>query len=140
MAVPTSQGISGGHPGNTTRYEMLRDSNVRDIFDSGTIPSDRSEVDGDLESLPPKYKTMQGPDDVYFSIWQAGGGYGDPLEREPERVASDVRQEYVSREEARRLYGVVIDDDGTVDQAETDSRREEIRSDRLTATKWGEGE
>ena len=140
MAIPTSQGINGGHPGNTARYEMLRDSNVRELFEDGTIPSDRTEVDGDLEQLPPKYKTMQGPDDVYFSIWQAGGGYGDPLERDPERVAADVRQEYVSREEARRTYGVVVDDAGTVDEAATEERREEIRTERLAADEWGEGE
>ena len=139
MAIPTSQGISGGHPANTTRYEMIRDSNVHDLFDAGEIPSDRSDVDGDLEVLPPKYKTMQGPEDVYFSIWQGGGGYGDPLERDPERVAADVRKGYVSREEARRTYGVVVDD-GTVDEDATAERRDEIREDRLSAFKWGETE
>jgi len=140
MAMPTSQGVNGGHPANTARYEMIRDSNVEDLLESGTIPEDRTDVDGDLEVLPPKYKTMQGPTDVYFSIWQGGGGYGDPIEREPERVAADVRQDYVSREEARRTYGVVVAEDGTVDEAATEERREEIRSDRLAASKWGEDE
>jgi N-methylhydantoinase B len=38
-----------------------------------------------------------------------GGGYGRPFEREPELVASDVRDGYVSPESAREDYGVVID-------------------------------
>ena len=38
-----------------------------------------------------------------------GGGYGNPLEREPEMVASDVIEGYVSIESARVDYGVVID-------------------------------
>jgi N-methylhydantoinase B len=140
MAVPTSQGVDGGYPANTTRYEMIRDSNVRELFEQGQIPADRSEVDGELEVFAPKYKTQQGPDDVYFSIWQGGGGYGDPIERDPERVAADVRKGYVSREEARRTYGVILDEDGAVDETATEKRREEIRDDRLSASKWGEGE
>jgi N-methylhydantoinase B len=38
-----------------------------------------------------------------------GGGFGNPFERPAERVAEDVRQEYVSVENARALYGVVVD-------------------------------
>ena len=38
-----------------------------------------------------------------------GGGWGDPLTREPERVLDDVRNGYVSPEAAREVYGVVID-------------------------------
>lgn len=38
-----------------------------------------------------------------------GGGYGDPLERDPEAVAYDVKNRYVSRENALAYYGVVVD-------------------------------
>jgi len=38
-----------------------------------------------------------------------GGGYGIPMERDEEMVLDDVRNEYVSVEEARDKYGVVID-------------------------------
>ena len=38
-----------------------------------------------------------------------GGGFGDPLERDPERVAADVRDGYVTVEAAERDYGVVVD-------------------------------
>ena len=49
-----------------------------------------------------------------------GGGYGDPRDREPERVLEDVRDGYVSAAEARAIYGVVIDEHGRrVDEAAT---------------------
>jgi len=41
-----------------------------------------------------------------------GGGFWDPLERDPERVLADVRSGYVSLESARRDYGVVINQEG----------------------------
>ncbi|MEW6635648.1 MAG: hydantoinase B/oxoprolinase family protein, partial [Actinomycetota bacterium] len=58
------------------------------------------------------------------------GGVGDPLERDPEAVAKDVRWSLVSREAAESEYGVVLDEDGSVDAAATESRREEIKSSR----------
>jgi N-methylhydantoinase B len=44
-----------------------------------------------------------------------GGGFGAPLERDPERVSADVLDGYVSREAAARDYGVVLDDAFAVD-------------------------
>jgi N-methylhydantoinase B len=60
-----------------------------------------------------------------------GGGHGDPLERDVERVQRDVRDEYVSIGAARRLYGVVIDP-GThrADAAATAALRREMAADR----------
>lgn len=53
-----------------------------------------------------------------------GGGFGDPFERPAEWVAEDVRQEYVSVENARKLYGVVVDPNTfKVDEAETKKLR-----------------
>jgi N-methylhydantoinase B len=56
-----------------------------------------------------------------------GGGYGDPLDREPGRVASDVRNRYVSRDGAEKLYGVIVKDDFTVDGPATESLRSKLR-------------
>jgi N-methylhydantoinase B len=47
-----------------------------------------------------------------------GGGYGDPLERDPELVLRDVRRGYIDAAAARALYGVVLRDDA-VDDAVT---------------------
>ncbi|MEZ5169948.1 MAG: hydantoinase B/oxoprolinase family protein [Acidimicrobiia bacterium] len=62
-----------------------------------------------------------------------GGGWGDPLERDPQAVLDDVLDEYVSVEGATRDYGVVLTgslDDLTlaVDEDATKARRSEIRS------------
>jgi N-methylhydantoinase B len=59
-----------------------------------------------------------------------GGGWGDPLEREPEVVRADVLEELVSREAALAHYGVVLRDDLTLDQSATLERRNRIRSER----------
>jgi N-methylhydantoinase B len=48
------------------------------------------------------------PGDLVTIDAPGGGGYGDPLEREPEMVQADVVEGYVSVESAREEYGVVI--------------------------------
>lgn len=58
----------------------------------------------------------------------SGGGYGDPLEREPELVAEDVGNRFVSRESARALYGVVLREDGDVDFEATETLRKEMKA------------
>lgn len=60
-----------------------------------------------------------------------GGGWGDPLERDPQAVLDDVLDEYVSREAAERYYGVVIDErGGTVDQDATARLRQRLAEER----------
>jgi N-methylhydantoinase B len=61
-----------------------------------------------------------------------GGGYGDPLERDPERVAFDVREEYVSPEAAADMYGVLLQSSGELDSAATLRRRKHLRASRRT--------
>jgi len=53
--------------------------------------------------------TRLNPGDVVTMDAAGGGGYGDPLERDPEQVRGDVENGYVSPEGARENYGVVID-------------------------------
>ena len=52
--------------------------------------------------------TQLKPGDVVTIDAAGGGGYGNPLEREPEMVERDVIEEYVSIEAAKKDYGVVI--------------------------------
>ena len=59
-----------------------------------------------------------------------GGGWGDPLAREPDLVALDVRQGKVSCESAARDYGVVLGADLAVDAAATEARRQALRASR----------
>jgi N-methylhydantoinase B len=64
------------------------------------------------------------------------GGYGDPLDREPDAVLRDVHNGSVSPAMASALYGVVIAD-SSVDHAATTARRKEIRSSRLASMRHG---
>ena len=62
----------------------------------------------------------------------SGGGYGDPLERDPARVLHDVLEGWESRWKAREVYGAVFtgeieDDSLTVDTAAAASRRAALR-------------
>jgi N-methylhydantoinase B len=60
-----------------------------------------------------------------------GGGFGDPLERDPQLVADDVADAYLpGPEAAEEVYGVVLRDDGSVDRAATERRRAELRAAR----------
>lgn len=67
------------------------------------------------------------PGDAYVLRTGGGGGYGPPHERPADTVAHDVRQGYVSRELARRLYGVsLVGDTYVVDEDETSRLRAEL--------------
>ncbi len=72
------------------------------------------------------------PGDRLRAVDNGGGGYGDPLEREAERVLADVAERYVSRAQAEAVYGVVITgsaarDDLAVDAEATAELRQRLR-------------
>jgi N-methylhydantoinase B len=68
------------------------------------------------------------PGDAVTIDAAGGGGYGNPLEREPEMVESDMIEGYVSIEAAKKDYGVVIDlNTMKVDEEATRKLRESLR-------------
>ena len=82
-----------------------------------------SDGGGEAERAPRYALQERGPTRVRASS-PGGGGWGDPLERSPERVLRDVRDGVVSRRVAEQGYGVVIDASGRqVDEAATAERR-----------------
>ncbi|SLN64875.1 hydantoinase B/oxoprolinase family protein [Oceanibacterium hippocampi] len=102
-------------------------------FEGGTAGTSGTAIfnpDGDAPEELGKVKVLdlrQG--DVLRLITPSGGGFGDPLERDPARVLEDVRDGFVSLESAARDYGVTIVDDA-VDDAATDALRARIRDGR----------
>ncbi|NWJ71083.1 hydantoinase B/oxoprolinase family protein [Pseudonocardia sp. ICBG1122] len=99
--------------------------------------------------LDPEKKTLDPAGEYHYfasnPIWRTkprtifryqtggGGGWGNPLDREPERVMRDVRDEYISIEGAYRDYGVVVEGDPltdpeglTIDLEATARRRAEL--------------
>ena len=116
-------------PGTTG--DTLRDA----IPIGGVLDPETHEPDPDGEyfyfARVPIWKTK--PNTIFRYLTNGGGGFGKPLEREPERVKIDVRDGYVTIEGAARDYGVVVtgdpdtDPEGLqIDQQATDRRRAEM--------------
>jgi len=61
--------------------------------------------------------------DAYRMLSGGGGGFGDPLERDMDKVAEDVREGYVGAEVARQVYRVALDAQGRVDAEATRTLR-----------------
>jgi N-methylhydantoinase B len=105
-------GVAGGKPGASSRKTLVR-------------------ADGTTVEMPSKVRGVPVYEGDRLVFETAGaGGVGDPLERDPEAVAKDVRWKLVSPEAAEREHGVVLADDGSVDASATEARREEIRGGR----------
>ena len=70
--------------------------------------------------MPSKFIVYANAGDTLTFRMPGGGGWGEPLNRDPEAVLADVRAEKLSRERAEAVYGVVLAGDGRhVDAAAT---------------------
>jgi acetone carboxylase, alpha subunit len=154
-------GIFGGYPAPTAqRHYAVRGSNLdalaaeRKPLPHG-ISSDGESIDvvelveGELEAVDGQYASaVFGEGDLYTHAYSSGGGYGDPLDREPQLVAQDVADDIVSPRAARAVYGVVLvgaeTGEPTVDEDETALLREDLRRRRAAAAmptrEWIESE
>ena len=128
-ALPLASGLSGAFPAGTQHDVLLRGTGVAAMFAEGRIPASLDAVGGEPDLLPSHHETDLGPSDVYYTHWQGGGGYGDPLLRDPEAVAADVEAHKVSDRGAREVYGVVLVD-GSPDVAATTDERGRLRRTR----------
>src|SRR5207244_906566 len=108
-AVSQNVGLAGGYPGNTQLDIAVRSSSVRDALAAGIIPASVDEMGGTQEVLSCEEEGFLGPRDVHVMYWQGGGGYGDPILRDPAKVAHDVAELHVSEASAGNIYGVVLD-------------------------------
>jgi N-methylhydantoinase B len=128
--VPSHLGMHGGLPGSTNHFVVKRGTNVRELLGRGILPTKLEELDGRAEALPGICRSYVAAGDVYLSITGGGGGYGDPLDRDPERIQADLELGYLSAANAAAVYGVVLDH-GRVDPERTQARRADLRRDRL---------
>ena len=104
-------GVNGGAPGQRSSKRLER-------------------VDGAAQWLPAKCEdvAVQAGDLLFFNTW-GGGGWGDPLQRDPELVRLDVERGLVSVAGAKR-YGVALQEDGRVDEQATKALRETLSAKR----------
>lgn len=108
------KGVRGGQPGPTASTYRVK-------------------IDGDEEKLPGVVECRLEPGEFIRGVDAGGGGYGDPLERDPERVRLDVLERWETPERARDVYGVILngnpeDETLSVDAAATERRRAELRA------------
>ncbi|MEU5879986.1 hydantoinase B/oxoprolinase family protein [Spirillospora sp. NPDC047279] len=129
--VPNSTGIFGGYPGAQNTRTVVRGSDVKARLAAGRIPAVE-----DLSGERPVMRGRQGlypmgDDDVLATVPQAGGGWGDPLDRPAERVQADLDFGAITPQAAVRLYGAALSADGRVDPEATAAVRDRLRAARL---------
>jgi N-methylhydantoinase B len=127
----STQGINGGLPGGSATVMLAKDTALAELWKRGQLPLDASDLGGALEVCPSKMRFTLRPGDVFVSVPHGGGGLGDPLLRDPQRVVRDIANGDVSVEWAERIYGVVIGADARLLEAETRARRDSIRNARI---------
>lgn len=131
--TPNAVGVAGGLPGATVRYLRFEEADaiggaggarlagsLGDIAGPRTVGAlNSSKIEFDLRT-------------VEYHNWQGGGGFGDPLDRDPDKVRDDVRLGLVSAEQAIQTYGVVLGDGDDVTTDETTvALRVDLRRGRL---------
>jgi N-methylhydantoinase B len=128
VEFPMGHGLAGGYPGAPGRYVIAREAQA-----PGAPPAlALGELAGRHETVSWGVYTLAERDALYVR-WNGAGGVGDPLARDPARVAADVATGVVSPEAARALYGVVLANDGAIEAAATERARAAIRAARLEA-------
>jgi N-methylhydantoinase B len=127
----SGQGLFGGYPGAPSLLMLLEDTNVENAFADGNAPGSLEELSGNRRLLPYCEFDLRATDVLYMRM-SSGGGYGDPLERDPQAVLRDVENGIISTEEAASIYGVVVSEaDYSVDVAATERSRARLREERL---------
>ena len=106
-------GIGGGQAAEGSRKVLLRE-------------------DGSTLDLPAKFDGLRvEPGDRLLYITAGGGGWMDPLDRQPELVRQDVTRGFVSMAKARRDYGVVLNPQSlAIEMAATAELRRQLRAER----------
>ncbi len=112
-------GLQGGHKGAFAANYLTGDS-------------------GERVKLPGKFMRTFQRGELYEAILAGGGGWGDPLQRDPQRVFEDVVDGKVSAGAAASEYGVVVAaGGGSVDAAATALARQQMLAERTASTQPG---
>lgn len=125
----SGRGLFGGYPGAPSLLVHHQNTRVRNLLETHVPPTDASAWGGTWEVMPYADFSLQDEGVLYLRT-ACGGGYGDPLERQPAMVAQDLRDGHVSPLVAETVYGVVMTSAGLVDEAATTAKRAELRAER----------
>ncbi|MFI5623403.1 hydantoinase B/oxoprolinase family protein [Nocardioides sp. NPDC051685] len=131
VAQEPANGVGGGLPGGNGLVKAIHGTNVQE-----RLAARQQTLEATIEGTTPDYPSNVGHfvarlGDVVIMRGGGGAGLGDPLLRDPELVARDVADLYITRQNASAGYGVALTDAGSVDVAATASLREKIRRERI---------
>jgi N-methylhydantoinase B len=104
-------GVNGGEPGKRARKILEKADGTQQI------------VANKIDNIP-----VAKGDKLHYITW-GGGGWGDPLDRDPALVGKEITQGLVSTDGAKS-YGVIAASDGVVDAAATEALRDKMRAER----------
>jgi len=122
---PGANGLFGGYPGCNADYIEFRDSNAPDF------PYNLGSTRGKQDHITIGATDIVGTD-IMYNRPCGGGGYGDPIDRDPELVLKDVVLGLVTDGPAQGIYGVIIDHKNRkVDIEATHKQRLTIRKERF---------
>lgn len=136
--IPHDTGLFGGYAATGMPGISVTDTDVLERLEAGEhVPTDIREliterdIDGDyhVDRVNRRTETFE-RGDVFVNLSSGGGGLGDPLQRDPAKVAADVRGGHVSEWTAENIFGVELDG-VEADEAATERRRETIRENRI---------
>jgi N-methylhydantoinase B len=122
----SGHGMFGGYPGAPSVMALLQKTKVNELIATNDPPIDTAKLGGDEKILPYCNFELRHGDVLYMRV-ASGGGYSDPLERDPMLVRNDVQNFIVSRDAARNVYGVILDQELQVDFEATAELRTKMR-------------
>jgi N-methylhydantoinase B len=137
-AVSMGLGTCGGYPATGGRVWHAADTEVREWFAAGRIPAGPDELrklapHGQI--AVPAAENRLSKHDLFELIANPGAGWGDPIDRDPARVADELQTGRVTAKDALAIYGVVVDERFAVDLDATEAERSAIRAARLDTSR-----
>ena len=121
---------------DNAQFSVVSDHNIIPPYGvrgvSATEPNRFTVIQDGVETFPPSlpgkisgFPLREG--DIVLMQTSAGGGFGDPLDRDPQEVLQDIREGYVTPEKAKHAYGVTLLR-GAVDSTATEELRQQIKA------------
>lgn len=131
---PMSEGLGGGYPGGTNDYRWVHVTEAKSQGKNwDPLAQSLAEMPGKKQEVTWGVYPLMG-DDVFYWRWDGGGGYGDPLDRDPALVLADLKDGVVSEKAAKGVYGVAFNRaKSAVDDAATAALRKRLRAARTSA-------
>jgi N-methylhydantoinase B len=146
--LPEGVGLFGGNPagiGGIRAVYQTAGASLMERLKSGQYPVQPDQIEsGNWGTVahPAEIKGRVNLSEftIVADFVAGGGGYGDPIERQPDAVAKDLRRRIVSPRIAEEIFGVVLNQDSPVpDNAATLKQRQQIREERMRESKTFSG-